>query len=119
MAQRTPLVCRPLICMVLFPVALLLLTLLLALLVNGGPLRYAGVVALPFDFRVRWECENTLHGFSEIKLAMSGSARGMARISYLILSTLPPSLRVQILNISSPFRTLKTTPQTSSLASAN
>jgi hypothetical protein len=39
--------------------------------------------------------------------------------TYLILRTLPPSLAVQILKMSSPLRTLSTTPQTSSLASAN
>ena len=95
-----------------------MLGLVLACLVDLAALLQGGVVRLPLDFRVWWECEDALHCFPGFTLAHACSFHNEEGY-YLILRTLPLSSRVQMLKMSSPFRTLKTAPQTSSLVSAN
>lgn len=96
---------------------------------------YAGRIS-PFEHRLSlfvvgyWNRETSIRpSFLEgsLKCASSSPCRNIVSTAhlilgfdpYLILRTLPPLLRVQMLKMSSPFRTLSTAPQTSSLASAN
>ena len=98
-------------------VMIVLIRLLLPLFIDRSSLLNTGVMAFPLDFGLRWESQNTLHRLSTIAISVCYS--NIQNHPYLIFRTLPPSLRVQILRMSSPLRTLKTAPQTSSLASAN
>lgn len=90
-----------------------------ALLVQGGPLLDARIVTLELDPRIWWEVEYVLHDFTAATRVSSCSTHGRFRLTYRILSTRPPLVRVQMLSISSPLRMLSTAPQTSSPASPN
>ena len=95
-------------------------SLLLAGLIDGSAQRNAVVVALPYDVGVRGEREQAFDCFpASISNHVQRKTKQEQSAIYLILMFRPPSIRVQTFKTSSPLRTLKTAPQTSSLASAN
>ena len=100
-------------------VVVVLVRFLLSSIIDRSSLLNAGVVTLPFDLGFRWEAKNALHSLSRKRKSIDVHPAYTKHGAYLILRTLPPSLRAQILRMSSPFLTLRTAPQTSSLASAN
>lgn len=101
------------------PALVVVAGLVLASLVDSAALSDAVVMALPDHVRIRWQCKNALDSFPKWTLAVGLQATVRLVCTYRILTFLPPSFFVQILNTSSPLRTLTTAPQTSSPASAN
>lgn len=96
-------------------------------LVYSRPLGYAVIVAFPDNVCIWRECQKPFNGFPEKKIKKKKSATCSSYkycsciilMAYLILILRPPSIFVHMLKTSSPLLTLRTAPQTSSLASAN
>lgn len=87
--------------------------------INRRALSNAIVVAFPDDVGI---CREGKHPFDRFPAGGSQQEFHESETShapYRILMLRPPSIFVQTLNTSSPLRTLRTAPQTSSPASAN
>lgn len=92
--------------------------LVLTSLVNGAALSDAVIMAFPNHVGVCRQRQDALDGFPSLNISSFLHNR-VASKTYRIFTFLPPSFLVQMLNTSSPLRTLTTAPQTSSPASAN
>ena len=77
----------------------------------------AFLVTFPNDIGVRWQGKNPLDCLTVWGVRSMNT--NFSRSTYRILMFRPPSFLVQMLNTSSPLRTLTTAPHTSSPASAN
>lgn len=95
-----------------------LLIFLITSLVDCRSLCNAVIVAPPDYVGALWELQNPLDGLPE-GVRKHGMGNMKDDDAYLILILRPPSFFVHILRTSSPLRTLRTNPHTSSLASAN
>ncbi len=117
------LVRRPFIIVVAAAAVVVVVCLIAPRLFDGRALLDARVVALPLELRVGRERQDAPHCFAAG--VVSGGERGQEEINnnkfstYRILRTRCPFARAQMLRMSSPFRTLRTAPHTSSLASPN